>query len=380
METKLLIIGAGPFGLGVAAYAKEQGMDYVIAGKPMEFWKNNMPAGMYLRSASDWSLDPTGKASIMNYLAKLGKIPADVEPLSRDFYLEYCQWFQEQNGIQALPFYVTQLEKTADHFVANLENGEVIEAEKVVVAIGMGYFKNQPAELTAILPAGRYSHTCDAVEFSGQKGKRVLILGGRQSAFEWAALLNDEGAAEVHLAHRHESPKFAEADWSWVPPLVDHMIDEPAWFRNLPQEEKDAVSKRMWGEGRLKVEPWLEKRVMKPNTQIHEKAGLAACTERADGALDVKLDNGDAFIVDDVILATGYKVDLKQIPFLTNGNLLEKIEVKNGFPVLDPHFQTSASGLYFTSMPAGQDFGPFFGFTVSVRTSAKIIGNALKQI
>lgn len=380
MKTKLLIIGAGPFGLGLAAYASGQGMDYIIAGKPMEFWKNNMPNGMYLRSASDWSLDPTGKASIMNYLAKLGKTPAEVEPLSRDFYLEYCQWFQEQHGIQALPFYVTQLEKTADHFVANLENGEVIEAEKVVVAIGMGYFKNQPSELTALLPAGRYSHTCDAVEFSSQKGKRVLILGGRQSAFEWAALLNDEGAAEVHLAHRHESPKFAEADWSWVPPLVDHMVDEPAWFRNLPQAEKDAVSKRMWGEGRLKVEPWLEKRVMKPNTYIHEKAGVTSCAERADGALDVKLDNGDSFTVDDVILATGYKVDMAQVPFIKNSSLLEKIEVKNGFPVLDPHFQTSAAGLFFTSMPAGQDFGPFFGFTVSVRASAKIIGNALKQI
>ena len=378
MKTKLLIIGAGPFGLGLAAYANDQGIDYVIAGRPMEFWKKNMPDGMYLRSASDWSLDPTGKASIMNYLTKLGKTPAEVEPLSRDFYLEYCQWFQDENGIQPLPFYVTKLEKTNDYFVANLENGEAIEAEKVVVAIGMGYFKNQPSELTAILPAGRYSHTCDAVEFSGQKGKRVLILGGRQSAFEWAALLNDEGAAEVHLAHRHESPKFAEADWSWVPPPVDHMINEPAWFRNLPQEEKDAVSKRMWGEGRLKVEPWLEKRVMKPNTQIHEKAGLASCMERADGALDVKLENGDSFIVDDVILATGYKVDLAQVPFLKNSSLLETIEVKNGFPVLDPHFQTSASGLYFTSMPAGQDFGPFFGFTVSVRTSATIIGNAMK--
>ena len=126
MKTKLLIIGAGPFGLGLAAYASGQGMDYIIAGKPMEFWKNNMPNGMYLRSASDWSLDPTGKASIMNYLAKLGKTPADVEPLSRDFYLEYCQWFQEQHGIQALPFYVPQLEKTADNFVENLENGEVI--------------------------------------------------------------------------------------------------------------------------------------------------------------------------------------------------------------------------------------------------------------
>ena len=380
MKTKLLIIGAGPFGLGLAAYANAQGMDYIIAGRPMEFWKNNMPNGMYLRSASDWSLDPTGKASIMNYLTKLGKTPAEVEPLSRDFYLEYCQWFQEQNGIQPLPLYVTKLEKTADHFVANLENGEVIEAENVVVAIGMGYFKNQPAELAALLPKGRYSHTCDAVEFSAQKGKRVLILGGRQSAFEWAALLNDEGAAEVHLVHRHESPKFAEADWSWVPPLVDHMVDEPAWFRNLPQTDKDAVSKRMWGEGRLKVEPWLEKRVMKPNTQIHEKASLASCVERADGALDVKLENGDSFIVDDVILATGYKVDLSQIPFLKNSSLLETIEVKNGFPILDPHFQTSAKGLFFTSMPAGQDFGPFFGFTVSVRTSAKIIGNVLKQI
>jgi pyruvate/2-oxoglutarate dehydrogenase complex dihydrolipoamide dehydrogenase (E3) component len=116
---------------------------------------------------------------------------------------------------------------------------------------------------------------------------------------------------------------------------------------------------------------------MKPNTSIHQKAGLASCLERADGALDIQLDNGDTFVVDDVILATGYKVELDRLPFLKIGNMFDKIEVKNGFPVLDPHFQTTAKGLYFTSMPAGQDFGPFFGFTVSVRASAKIIGNAL---
>ena len=376
IKTNLLIIGAGPFGLALAAYAKDLGMDFVIAGRPMEFWKKNMPEGMYLRSASDWSLDPTGKASIMNYLAKLGKTPEEVEPISRDFYLEYCQWFQEQHGIQSLPFYVTKLEKTNGHFTAELENGNVIEADQVVVAIGMGYFKNQPSELTATLPKGRYSHTCDAVDFKGQKGKRVLILGGRQSAFEWAALLNDEGAAEVHLSHRHESPKFTASDWSWVSPMVDGMVSNPAWFRNLPQEEQTAITKRMWGEGRLKVEPWLEERVMKPNTHIHEKAGLASCIELSDGALEIKLDNGDSFDVDDVILATGYKVDVNQIPFI-NGSLLEGISARNGFPVLDENFQTSVKGLYFTSMPAGQDFGPFFGFTISVRASAKIIGNAL---
>lgn len=378
-KTNLLIIGAGPFGLSLAAYAGHLGIDHLVVGRPMEFWKKNMPEGMFLRSASDWSLDPTERFSIMNYLNSLGKTPKDVEPLSLEFYLQYAQWFQNGTGIQAIPTYVTRLDQVSGGFHALMENGDVIEAKNVVIAIGMGYFKNQPSALTEILPEGRYEHTCDAVQLSRMKGRRVLILGGRQSAFEWAALLNDIGVAEVHLAHRHESPKFAEADWSWVPPLVDKMVDNPAWFRELPQEEKDAISKRMWGEGRLKVEPWLEKRVMKPNTNIHQKASLASCVERADGALDVKLDNGDAFVVDDVILATGYKVELDRLPFLKNGNIFDKIEVRNGFPVLDLHFQSSVNGLYFTSMSAGQDFGPFFGFTVSVRTSAKVIGNVLKQ-
>ena len=377
MQTDLLIIGAGPFGLSLAAYVKHLGMDFVVAGKPMEFWKKNMPEGMYLRSASDWSLDPTDRFSIMNYLGVLGKAPKDVEPLSLGFYLDYARWFQDESGIETVSEYVARLDQNENGFLATFEDGNVVEARTVAIAIGMGYFKNYPAALTELLPAGRYEHTCDAVKLSEYKGRRVLILGGRQSAFEWAALLNDFGAAEVHLAHRHESPKFAEADWSWVPPLVDGMVANPAWFRGLPQEEKDAIIKRMWGEGRLKVEPWLEKRVLKPNTSIHQKASLVSCVERTDDALDVALDNGDAFVVDDVILATGYKVELERLPFLKNGNVLDKVEVKNGFPVLDPHFQSTVRGLYFTSMPAGQDFGPFFGFTVSVRASAKIIGNTL---
>ena len=50
-STDLLIIGAGPFGLSLAAYASDLGIQNVIVGEPMSFWKEHMPTGMYLRSA-----------------------------------------------------------------------------------------------------------------------------------------------------------------------------------------------------------------------------------------------------------------------------------------------------------------------------------------
>lgn len=40
-------------------------------------------------------------------------------------------------------------------------------------------------------------------------------------------------------------------------------------------------------------------------------------------------------------------------------------------------FQTNLPGLFVTSMAANQDFGPFFGFTIATRTSAKLISAAV---
>ena len=57
-ETDLLIIGAGPFGIALAAQAMHDEIEHLIVGKPMEFWRANMPRGMFLRSACDWHLDP----------------------------------------------------------------------------------------------------------------------------------------------------------------------------------------------------------------------------------------------------------------------------------------------------------------------------------
>jgi cation diffusion facilitator CzcD-associated flavoprotein CzcO len=380
-QTNLLIVGAGPFGLAMAAHAADLGIEHRVVGKPMEFWKNHMPAGMLLRSASDWHLDVAGRETIERFLAEQGLTPADVEPLSRDFYLAYGQWFQERKQITPIERYVHTLDYRADGepgFRATLDDGSTIAARHVLLAVGFRYFCHVPDELAALLPAGRFTHSCELVDFAGLRGKRCLILGGRQGAYEWAALLHEAGAAAVHVSHRHPVPSFAAADWSWVPPLMETLADNPAWFRQLSQAEQDQVSYRLWAEGRLKIEPWLEARVVTEGVQLWPATQLAACRETAAGALAVRLDNGAELTVDQVILATGYRVRMEQVPFLSRGNILPRLATRNGVPVLDEQFQTSVPGLFITSMPANPDFGPFFAFTVSVRTSARIIGRALQ--
>jgi cation diffusion facilitator CzcD-associated flavoprotein CzcO len=377
VNTNLLIIGAGPFGLALAAQAAHDQIEHLIVGRPMEFWRNHMPKGMLLRSACDWHLDPANVDTIEKYLETQGKTPGDSEPLSLDFYLSYADWFQQRKKIKPLPVFVERLEHK-DSFVATTADGGVINARNVVLAPGFKHFANVPIELESKLPAGRFQHTCQFVNFSEAKNKRYLIIGGRQSAFEWAALLLEAGASAVCLCHRHASPAFAVADWSWVNPLVDNMVEHPGWFRQLSQIEKDDLSHRMWAEGRLKVEPWLEARLKDDRVQVWSHTELVKCTQQESGELAATLSNGETVSVDQLVLATGYKVDITQLPYLYSGNLLAQLETRNGFPVLDDHFETSVPGLFITSMPAAQDFGPFFGFTISVRTSANLICARLK--
>ena len=126
-----------------------------------------------------------------------------------------------------------RLDQGADGFVATLEDGSEIVAGAVVLAMGMDPHRRLPAELLDLLPFGSWQHTCDAVDPAGAAGRRYLVVGGRQSAFEWAALLTEAGAESVDLVHRHASPAFATADWSWVTAVVDRMVGDPGWFSRL---------------------------------------------------------------------------------------------------------------------------------------------------
>jgi FAD-dependent urate hydroxylase len=381
VRTDLLIIGAGPYGLALAAYARHLEIDHRVVGRPMGFWTEHMPAGMYLRSASDWSLDPLDARSIPAFLATRGQCPADAEPLSRECYLEYARWFQERRGIEARSVLVRRLDAESgrrDRFIATTDGG-VIAARFVALAIGFSSFASLPPEVVNRVPAGRYAHTCDLVAFNELEGQRCLIIGGRQSAFEWAALLREAGAASVHVAHRHASPAFRAADWSWVAPAVEGMVEDPGWFRRLSPEGQDAIGARLWAEGRLKVEPWLESRVRRDGVHLWPETRVTGFEPDAGGALSVRLEPGPRLTVDHVVLATGYKVQLRRVPFLASGNLLPEIAADDGYPRLSERFETSVPGLFITSMPATRDFGPFFAFTVGVRASAVIIAREIDR-
>jgi thioredoxin reductase len=376
-EIPLLIIGAGPFGLAMSAHAKHLGIDHIIVGKPMEFWKMNMPEGMLLRSDCNWHLDPENEHTINKFLELQQLTYQDVQPLSMKFYLSYAHWFIEQKQIEVLPAYVQKLDKTNDGFTALLDDGTTIKAKFVVMAVGFRYFKFIPEPLLKDLPKGSYTHSCDFVNMRSMKSKRVLILGGRQSAFEWAALLNEEGARTIFISYRHETPQFTQSDWSWVSPMVDHIADEPSWFRKLPLHEQENISKKLWSEGRVKLEPWLAPRVKKESIKLLPGTRLVSCVKIETGELKIMFDKGFTITADHIILATGFKVNTHNVTFLAAGNILSRLAINNDHPVIDEHFQTNLPGLFITSMAASQDFGPFFGFTIAVRTSAKLIGEAI---
>ena len=381
--TDLLIVGAGPFGLGMAAHARHLGIDHIVVGEPMQFWRAHMPEGMYLRSACDWHLDAQDEDTIEAFLRTQQLTPRDVEPLSLARYLEYVRWFQTRKRIEPWPVVVERLDAIEGgngRLRATLTDGAAISAARVVLALGFAPFANVPEDLAHVLPPDSFQHTCGLVDFTAVRGQRCLIVGGRQSAFEWAALMSEAGAASVHVSHRHDSPVFTESDWSWVNPLIDGMERTPGWSRQLTEAEKDAMSRRLWAEGRLKLEPWLAARVRQPAISLLPNTRVTDCRRLPGGAFEITLDGtggSHALEVDRIVLATGYKVNISRVPMLARGNLLPQLQTKVGSPALDEHLQSSVPGLFMTSLLATRDFGPFFAFTAAVRMSAKLIGKAL---
>ncbi len=369
-RTELLVIGAGPYGLSVAALAQERGIGTMVAGRPMDFWREHMPAGMFLRSGPDWHLDAAGIHTLEAFLADRGIEQGAVDPIPVGVFLEYAEWFQDAKKIRPSGRLVESLAKADGRFEAVLDSGERIEADAVAAAPGIARYLNLP-DWASSLPPGSAAHTCNLVRFDEMAGARVLIVGGRQSAYEWAALIREHGAARVDIVHRHEVPRFERVSWKFVDPHVAQTIAVPGYWRNLPRDEQAAITRRFWEVGRLTLEYWLTPRL--ELSGIHRRPGteVTRAVARASGELEIQLSDSTRLTVDKLVFASGYRADLTAVPYLAG--VLGHVRLSNGFPVLDEAFQTSLDGLYVTGFSATQDFGPFFGFVKGSPAAATLV-------
>ena len=91
------IIGAGPYGLSLAAHLRARNVEHRTFGESMGSWKNNMPPGMLLKSypwASDLS-DPRSEFTVKSFCTEQA-LPYHDElmplPLSR--FVDYGEAFQ----------------------------------------------------------------------------------------------------------------------------------------------------------------------------------------------------------------------------------------------------------------------------------------------
>jgi len=370
IEAQLLVIGAGPYALSTAALARERGIHTVVLGSLMGFWRENMPAGMFLRSGPDWHLDGAGIHTLDAYLEERGLEAREVDPIPIGIFLDYADWFRNAKGVEVHEEFVDTLTKTNGRFEGSLRSGERIRADAVVSAPGIRHYANLP-DWEIPLPAGYAAHTCDLVRFDDMADARVLIIGGRQSAYEWAALIREHGAARIDIVHRHEIPRFERVSWKFVDGHVEQTVSVPGYWRNLPKNEQDTIASRFWEVGRLTLEYWLTPRLEWTGIKRWPGTEVVEITPRNNGELQVRLSNSTRLTIDRVVFASGYRADLTKVPYLAG--VLAELELSNGFPVLDNAFQTSVNGLYVTGFSATQDFGPFFGFVKGAPAAATLI-------
>ena len=204
MQTDVAIIGAGPFGLSLAAYLKKRQVDFRIFGKPMGTWRDHMPSGMSLKSegfASDL-FDPDGVHNLEEYCRSQGIPYADIGiPVALSTFSSYGMAFQEKVVPELDQTMVSRVTRDQNGFSLVLENGESVWARHVVVAAGITHFSHLPPVL-ASLPKQFVSHSSTYHALDRFNGQDVVVVGAGSSAIDVAVGLHQAGARTQLVTRR----------------------------------------------------------------------------------------------------------------------------------------------------------------------------------
>jgi thioredoxin reductase len=242
----------------------------------------------------------------------------------------------------------------------------------------------------------RVSHSFDHHELNALADKNVLILGGGSSAVDTAVLAADAGAKVTLLARRSVIHYHAVPDpdaVSWLSAIANpssgigpgwrsfFCTNAPRLFRRLPEATRLRATRTHLGPApgwfmRGKLEGRVKTRLgYHLDTVTADDRRVTVTAHNDKGAMTLTADH--------VIAATGYKPDLRSLPFLTDA-LRGRIAHTVHTPKLSDSFETSAPGLFVMGALSANSFGPLMRFMVgseyvAPRLAAHLVRTATRK-
>jgi cation diffusion facilitator CzcD-associated flavoprotein CzcO len=389
-----VIVGAGPYGLSVAAHFRIQGISFRIFGRPMDSWVAHMPKGMLLKSdgfASNIS-DPKSDFTLGRFCAERGIEYADSGiPVRLETFSGYGIEFQRRMVPELEEKFVASVDRSPDGFLVTMEDGEKIQAKQVVLAVGVTHFENIPENLKH-LPSQYLTHSAAHRELEPFRGRSVVVIGGGASALDLAGLLHEAGT-DVTLVCRQPALKFHSKGnnkgrtlWQRIrhpksglgPGVRSRFYANSPWlFHYLPETVRLAIVHRALGPAGGAT---IRDKVVGKVTTLTGNSVTGGEIQNGRVVLHLKADDGSTreITADHVVAATGYKVDMGRLTFLSPA-ILSNIKTVEGTPVLSSKFESSEPGLHFVGLAAANSFGPVMRFAYGAAFAAETVTRALKK-
>ncbi len=394
LDTDVAVIGAGPYGLAVAAHLRALGVRHETFGSVMDLWSDHMPAGMCLKSegfASNIS-SPDGRHTLFDFCAQASVHYADIGvPVRLDSFVDYGRWFQRELAPDLRTERVTLVRRARRGYALYLDDRQTVRARRVVVATGLQGYRRLPDEL-AQLPDDRLVHAYDVTDPAHDWPESVVVLGAGQSALETATLLAEHGVKVTLLARADTiywptQPRggFRKLTARVRDPLsglgegwrLRSYAEHPLAFHALPEAARLARAYTELGPaGSWWLRPRFEGLVP---TLLGRR--IVSAQDDPDGVRLV-LDGPagrEELLTGRIVAATGYAPDLARLAFLDE-DLRGELRLAGGAPALDRGFQSSADGLYFAGYSAAASFGPVMRFVFGTAFAAPRIARELAPL